>query len=65
MERLRRFAKGTLSELFGAETIEVDKLSLSLGLHRAAKDTWDSQETMSQDQREYFLTYAQGVNDYI
>ena len=51
MERLRRFAKGTLSELFGAETIEVDKLSLSLGLNRAAKDTWENEETMSQDQR--------------
>lgn len=51
MERLRRFAKGTLSELFGAETIEVDKLSLTVGLHRAAKITWDIDGTLTQEQR--------------
>ena len=36
MERLRRFAKGTLSELFGEETIEIDKLSLTIGIRRSA-----------------------------
>jgi acyl-homoserine lactone acylase PvdQ len=47
MERLRRFAKGTLSEIFGAETIEVDKLSRTIGIHRAAEATWESKDALS------------------
>jgi acyl-homoserine lactone acylase PvdQ len=40
MERIRRFGNGSLSEIFGAETIEVDKLSLTIGIRRAAEAKW-------------------------
>jgi penicillin G amidase len=40
MERMRRFANGSLSEIFSSETIEVDKLSLTVGIKRAAEARW-------------------------
>ena len=36
MERLRRFANATLSEMLGDTTLPIDKLSISFGIHKAA-----------------------------
>ena len=46
MEKQRRVGRGTLSELFGRDdegkSLSVDKFMRSIGLHRGAKETWES-----------------------
>lgn len=41
MERMGRFANGTLSEVLGDETLPIDKLSLSVGVGKASRETWE------------------------
>jgi len=64
MEVLRRIASGKLSELFGEETIEVDRFFKSLCIEEAAAKTIINLDTTS---KEYMLTkaYLLGVNEYI
>ena len=46
MERLRRFANGTLSEMLGDETLPIDKLSLTVGIGKASRETWETPGVM-------------------
>ena len=46
MERLRRFSNGTLSEVLGDETLPIDKLSISVGVGKASRETWEKPGVM-------------------
>ncbi|MDH3473189.1 MAG: penicillin acylase family protein [Rhodospirillales bacterium] len=62
MDFMRRTGAGRLSEVVGAETLELDRLMRGLGLYRVAQAnlTWVSPET-----RAALEAYAAGVNAYI
>ncbi len=59
LDTSRRAAKGTLSELFGRRTLEIDRFMRRLGLHRVA-----AQELVALDgrTRRWMEAYANGVN---
>ena len=61
MELNRRIACGTLSELFGPLTIEVDRFFRRLGFDRAAKQDL---ARLDDDSRAYLEAYSAGVNAY-
>lgn len=48
--------------MLGPETLEIDKLSLSVGISKACNQTI---KEMSESQRHIFQAYADGVNDFI
>jgi len=62
MELGRRLASGRLSEIFGPETVEADRLLRRVGLHRAAQTEVirASPESLS-----YLEAYAAGVNAFL
>ena len=62
MELMRRLAKGKLSEIFGAETVEIDKLSLMLGLDSLS---YRNYENISEESRRWLDAYAEGINAYL
>ena len=51
MERLRRFSNGTLSEVLGDETLPIDKLSISVGVGKASRETWEKPGVMGDLQK--------------
>jgi penicillin amidase len=59
MELNRRAAHGTLSAVFGSITLDIDRLSRSLGFSRLASRTW--QNTTQQTQADV-IAYTSGVN---
>ncbi len=59
MTLMRRTAQGRLSELFGARTVETDKLLRRLDLYPRAVQSVDSQDAMTRDALD---SYAAGVN---
>ena len=62
MDVLRRVARGQLSEILGARTIEIDKEFRTMGLGRAA----DREATLLEpDARKIMEAYARGVNQFI
>lgn len=62
MEFNRRIGSGTLSQILGGSTLEIDRFMRTLGLRRAAEKDWDA---VSSDAREFLQAYADGVNAYI
>jgi penicillin amidase len=62
LELARRLASGRLSEMFGPETVEADRLLRRVGLHRAAQAEVSraSSESLS-----YLDAYAGGVNAFL
>jgi len=62
MELMRRLAKGRLSEIFGSETVEIDKLSLVLGLDSL---THRNYKNISEESRRWVNAYAKGINAYL
>ena len=42
LERTKRVIAGEISELFGPETLLLDKFMRQLGLRRSAEESWDS-----------------------
>ncbi len=62
MDLLRRYARGTLSEVFGKATLPEDRLARTLGLGRAAEAEL---ETLGAAEREVLQAYARGVNAWI
>ena len=62
MELSRRAGSGRLSELFGALTLETDRLVRTLGFRRIAEIDWDRADRAS---REALEAYAAGVNAHI
>ncbi len=62
MELNRRIGSGRLSEIFGDLTIEADRFSRRLGMHRAAAA---AVPTLSPHGTRILNTYARGVNAFI
>ena len=59
MTTMRRTAQGRLSEVFGAQTLDVDKLLRRLGIYTLAVS---SVESLSERSRVLMTAYANGVN---
>lgn len=55
----RRAALGRLSEWFGDDLLELDRLSLRLGLARGARDAYGA---LPDDRKRMLTAYARGVN---
>ena len=64
MEKQRRIAKGTFSEIFGPDSLFIDIFMRNLGLYRGAKAHWES-NTLDQEAVEIFQAFSDGVNDYV
>ncbi|MBT8178804.1 MAG: penicillin acylase family protein, partial [Eudoraea sp.] len=64
MELLRRIARGGLSEVFGKDLVDTDKLFLSLGIDEATKATLASLNTNTAMVREA-KAYLDGINQFI
>lgn len=62
MDLSRRQASGTLSEVIGESTIDKDKFFRTLGLRRAAEDSYSA---YSDEAKQLLEWYADGVNAYI
>ncbi len=62
MELYRRVTLGRLSEVLGAETVEIDKRFLTLDLRASARDEW---ERATPQVRTALEKYAAGVNAYM
>ncbi len=62
MDYMRRLARGMLSEIFGSETINVDRYMRSLSLNRTAEKLWKSADGQS---KRILEAYADGVNYFI
>ncbi len=62
METHRRLAAGTLSEIFGESTLDMDKFSRAAGLRRVAAETCSA---MDQSTFKVLTDYAAGVNTFI
>lgn len=62
MELLRRTGFGRLSEIFGKNTLENDKLMRNLGLREAA---FRDYEKLSSRMKELLLSYGDGINSWI
>jgi penicillin amidase len=62
MELMRRLAKGQLSEIFGSETVSLDKLSLILGLDSLTQRHY---REVSEQSQKWLEKYAQGINAYL
>ena len=64
MELLRRIARGGLSEVFGKDLIETDRLFLSLGIDEATKATLATLDTNTEMIRDA-KAYLDGINQFI
>ena len=62
MTLLRRTAQGRLSEIFGPETLEIDKLMRALDLYGLARQAVAVQ---TDDTRAALEAYADGVNAWL
>lgn len=64
MELLRRIAPGRLSEIFGKDMIQTDKLFRGMGIELAAKEIVTSMDTTTVS---YLLSkaYLEGINQFI
>jgi penicillin amidase len=62
MDVLRRLATGRLAEVFGADLLEHDKFTRTLGFNRLARK-WAG--TASNDLRSKLQAYADGVNESV
>ena len=69
MDLMRRIPQGTLSELVGEAGFENDKLTRTLGLHTAIRESWELLRGSSDPElrrlAELIEYFVRGVNDYI
>ena len=62
MEKMRRFANGRLSEIFGENSLETDKFMRILGCRRSAEQAYElTDDILKKDLR----AYADGINDFV
>jgi penicillin G amidase len=61
LEFNRRLMHGELSELFGPQTLDTDRLMRGLGLMQAARAQWRG---LSSDARAGLVAYADGINSF-
>ena len=64
MEKLRRLARGELSEVLGEPALPIDEFMRYVGLHRIVADYWEAGE-IHDELRVAVEAYAAGVNDYV
>lgn len=62
LDFLRRFATGELSEIFGKESIEIDKFMRSFEIRNVAYKNWDSLSGKSQS---ILKSFSDGINYYL
>ena len=62
MYKFRALFNGEISEIFGETTLPLDKFARTIGYKRLAIQVW---ETMSADNKEIYLAYASGFNDFV
>ena len=62
MEKSRRIAQGQLSELFGKETLKVDKYMVQLGIRKMSERAF---ELMKTEEKDLLQAYADGINDFV
>ena len=62
LERTRRVLRGEISELFGEDTLKLDKFMRQVGFRRLAEQAWDMLE---EEHRETLQAYADGINDQV
>lgn len=62
MDLSRRQASGTLSEIVGKDAVDTDKYFRTLGLRRAAEDSYDMYSDEAKDVLDWF---ADGINAYM
>ncbi|WP_322920203.1 penicillin acylase family protein [Nocardioides renjunii] len=62
MDFRRHVTAGRLSEIFGADTLETDKMIRTMGWRRVAEQEWALIEPATRDA---LTSYAEGVNAYI
>lgn len=62
MDLTRRVAQGRLSEVFGSQVIEFDKLFRTIGIHRFAYSWYNS---ISPESKQILTSYTAGVNKFI
>lgn len=66
MELLRRVINGSLSEVFGSKTLDIDILSRKMKFKRHAKKLLDDDEFLIRDEiKQKMQAYIEGVNQYI
>ena len=62
LERTRRVFNGEISELFGEDTLKLDKFMRQVGFRRHAEKAWD---LLEEEHREILQAYADGINDQV
>ena len=62
MEFQRHIFQGTLSEVFGAATIEQDKFLRTLGFYRSAQQAW---QALSPQAKSIIHSYTNGINSFL
>ena len=62
MERMRRVFRGTTAELFGEESVHVDKFSRHIGFFSKAKE---SLPLLREEERDVLDAYSAGVNAFL
>ena len=62
MDLTRRVAEGRLSEVFGSQVIEFDKLFRTIGIHRFSYNWYNN---ISPESKQILTSYTEGVNKFI
>ncbi|MCX6161330.1 MAG: penicillin acylase family protein [Ignavibacteriae bacterium] len=62
MDLARRVGQGRISEIFGKDVIEIDKLFRTIGISRQAEKLY---QTVSPKSKEILGNYTKGVNEFI
>lgn len=62
LEFQRRVVKGTLSQLFGSDLIEIDKYFRTLGLYNKAKSSWP---LLAHETKDAIKAYTDGINAFL
>lgn len=62
MDFIRRAGEGKLSEVLGSKTLAFDKMFLTVGIERAAKEMW---KQASPETRRILTAYTKGVNGFM
>jgi penicillin G amidase len=65
MELMRRITPGRLSEIFGSDLIETDKLFKTLGIDRYAIKEAQKFEHIDEEARKDMLAYLDGINQFM
>ena len=64
MELIRRIGKGGLSEVFGKDVLEIDKLFISLGIDENSRQTVANLD-MNSEEVQLSKAYLDGINQFI